>query len=232
MQQVLLTPVPQPEHTGAVAGPEIPTTYGAPRTLLYVEVKRDNTTWRSLYGHWWIELDGRESYGWWPVEVPLRAVDLLRGTAGILNGIGLLGLNGTWYRDPHHGQQAMHTFRPTLSLVKPDDQVRREIRSFAHSYRARWHWHWNSRRASGTCRAFQDELFVSVGLAEGVHQLHTRGSGCPFLYQFRRAWWWFADRLDDVCSGISSDTGSSAAADASASPPATRRPCPAHRASS
>ena len=175
---------------------QVPTTYGAPRTLLYVTVKRDNTSWRSLYGHWWLEVDGRESYGWWPAAVPLRAVDLLRGTSGILNGIGVLGLKGTWYRDPNHGLEAMHAFHPTLTCTKADAQVRREIRSFAHGYRARWRWHWTTERSAGTCRAFQDELLASVGLVEGLDQLHTRGSGCPFLYQFRRCGWWLADRLD------------------------------------
>lgn len=159
-------------------------------------VKRDNTSWRSLYGHWWLEVDGQESYGWWPTAVPLQTVDLLRGTSGILNGIGLLGLKGTWYRDPNHGLEAMHAFHPTLILAKPDEQVRREIRSFAHGYRAPWRWHWTSERSAGTCRAFQDELFASVGLVEGPRQLHTRGSGCPFLYQFRRVGWWLADRFD------------------------------------
>lgn len=195
-QRALLTPIPPLEIPDADDRMRVPTTYGAPRTLLYVTVKRDNTSWRSLYGHWWLEVDGRESYGWWPAAVPLRAVDLLRGTSGILNGIGVLGLKGTWYRDPNHGLEAMHAFHPTLTCTKTDAQVRREIRSFAHGYRARWRWHWATQRSAGTCRAFQDELLASVGLVEGLDQLHTRGSGCPFLYQFRRGGWWLVDRLD------------------------------------
>lgn len=174
------------------------TTYGAPRTLLYVTVKRDNTSWRSLYGHWWLEVDDRESYGWWPSAVPLRASDLLRGTTGILNGMGLLGLKGTWYRDPNHGLEAMHAFHPVLTAVKPDEQVRREIRSFAHGYHERWRWHWSAERSSGTCRSFQDELLSSVGLVAEPHQLYTRGSGCPFLYPLRRSGWGLADRLRAV----------------------------------
>ena len=196
-------PVALPEPHGAGVDTQVPTTYGAPRTLLYVRVKRDNTSWRSLYGHWWLELDEGESYGWWPAAVPLRAVDLLRGTGGILNGIGLLGLQGTWYRDPNHGLEAMHAFHPALTLAKPDEQVRREIRSFAHGYRARWRWHWTSKRSSGTCRAFQDELLAAVGLAEDLDQLHTRGSGCPFLYHFRRVGWSLADRLAPAAVGWS-----------------------------
>lgn len=192
-----LAPIPPPEQP---AEPEfrVPTTYGAPRTLLYVQVKRDNTSWRSFYGHWWVEVDGLESYGWWPASVPLSVGDVLRGTDGVLNALGMLPLAGTWYRDPNHGHPAMHVFHPVLSLEKPDGQVREEIRSFAHQYRTRWRWHWTSAGASGTCRAFQDELLSSIGVVEGVEQLHTRGSGCPFLYPFRRVAWWFADRVDEL----------------------------------
>lgn len=200
VHRALLTPIPPPDHDEPVGAVDLPTTYGAPRTLLYVAVKRDNTSWRSLYGHWWLEVDERESYGWWPAMVPLAVGDLLRGTSGILNAVGLLGLKGTWYRDPNHGQPAMHIFHPVLTTVQTDEQVRTEVRRFAHGYCARWRWHWNAERASGTCRSFQDDLFAAVGLVEGRDQLHTRGSGCPFLYHFRRAQWWVADRLDDALS--------------------------------
>jgi hypothetical protein len=167
--------------------------WGAPRTLLFVTVKRDNTSWRSLYGHWWVEVDDRRSYGWWPAAVPLRARDLLRGSDGVLNGVGLLGLRGTWDRDPNHGQDAMHAFHPVLTQPVPDDEVRVRLDEFARGYRTRWRWHWSQRRASGTCRSFQDDLLAAAGLREGPEQLHTRGSGCPFLYQPRRLWWWALD---------------------------------------
>jgi len=185
-------------HSGTDKHLGVPTTYGAPRTLLYVTVKRDNTSWRSIYGHWWVEVGDSESYGWWPAAVPLTVRDLVVGTDGILNAVGVLGLRGTWYQDPNHGQPAVHVFHPVLSMVKPDDQVREEIRSFAHGYRAAWRWHWTSARASGTCRVFQDELLAAVGLVEGLEQLHTRGSGCPFLYPFRHLAWRLADGLDDL----------------------------------
>ena len=164
-------------------------TYGAPRTLLFVTVKRDNPSWRSLYGHWWVEIDDDRSYGWWPGTVPLRARDLLYGTNGVLNGIGLLGLGGSGDRDPNHGQPAVHAFHPVLVDPVSDDEVRARLSSFAYGYRSRWRWHWSQRRSSGTCRSFQDELLAAAGLREGVEQLHTRGSGCPFLYQPRRLWW-------------------------------------------
>jgi hypothetical protein len=194
----LRTPIPPAVHAQPQIQPGVPTSYGAPRTLLYVTVKRNNTSWRSIYGHWWIEVDDTESYGWWPAALPLAVRHLLVGTDGILNAVGLLGLRGTWYQDPSHGQSAVHVFHPVLSVVKPDDQVREEIRSFAHAYRAAWRWHWSAARASGTCRVFQDELLAAVGLVEGVDQLHTRGSGCPFLYPFREVAWRLADRFDDM----------------------------------
>jgi hypothetical protein len=198
VQRALHVPIPSVDPTVADPYVDRRTTYGSPRTLLYVTVKRDNTSWRSPYGHWWLELDEGESYGWWPGMVPLGVIDILRGTSGVLNGAGLLGLKGTWHRDPNHGHRAMHAFHPVLMKVKTDEQVRTEIRSFAHGYRAPWRWHWTSERTSGTCRTFQDELFASVGLHEGWDRLHTRGSGCPFLYHFRRPQWWLADRLDEA----------------------------------
>lgn len=196
-QRAQRAPVPPAPPAPASTDVAVPTEYGAPRTLLYVTVKRDNTSWRSLYGHWWLEIDD-ESYGWWPAAVPLRVMDLLRGTHGVLNGVGLLQMKGTWFRDPNHGLAAMHEFHPTLRVVKPDEEVRLQVRSFAHGYRARWRWHWNPDRSSGTCRSFQDELLTDVGLSAGPDRLHTRGSGCPFLYPLRRPLWVVADVADDL----------------------------------
>lgn len=102
-------------------------------------VKRNNPSWRDVYGHWWVEVDDDESYGWWPDRVPLRLVDLLRGTGGVLNGLGLLGRSGTWYRDAPHGTSAAHAFHPVLTQALSDEQVRTVLRLFAHSYRVGWH---------------------------------------------------------------------------------------------
>ena len=195
VQRALLTPIPGSASWQPGAPPDALTTYAAPRSLLYITVKRDNTSWRTLYGHWWVELDEQESYGWWPATVPLRIRDLVRGTDGVLNGVGLLGMTGSWSRDPNHGQLAAHAFHPVLEVANSDDQVRQDIRRFAHGYRTRWRWHWSAHRSAGTCRGFQDDLFAAVGLADGPGRLPTRGSGCPFLYQLRRPWWWLADRL-------------------------------------
>ena len=104
-------------------------------------------------------------------------------------------MKGSWNRDPNHGQPAVHAFHPVLVVSKPDEQVFQDIVRFSHDYRARWRWHVSSQRSTGTCRGFQDDLFAAVGLADGADRLHTRGSGCPFMYQLRRPWWWLSDRL-------------------------------------
>lgn len=196
----LARPIPRPpaRSVGPCEGPE--TSYGAPRTLLYVTVKRDNPGWRDLYGHWWLEI-GDESYGWWPRSVPLGVRELLTGTTGVLNGMGLLGRSGSWHRDAQHGQAAAHAFHPVLTAPVSDDDVHERVRRFAHGYAGGWRWSWTSRRRHDTCRSFQDELLRAAALQEGLEQLASRGSGCPFLYRPRTAWWWVQDRLARV-SGL------------------------------
>ena len=36
----------------------------APRVVEFVTVKRNAPLAGRSYGHWWVELDGVESYGW------------------------------------------------------------------------------------------------------------------------------------------------------------------------
>lgn len=192
-----------PLTPGAQAGREVPaveTTYGSPRTLLWVTVKRDNPTWRDIYGHWWVEA-GEESWGWWPRAVPVGVRQLATGTDGVLNGVGLLGRSGTWNRDAQHGQDAAHAFHPVLVEAVPDEQVLARLRAYAHDYRGEWRWAWTRRREHDTCRSFQDGLLRAAGLTEGPEHLASRGSGCPFLYRPRTLLWWAQDRLDAARSG-------------------------------
>lgn len=170
-------------------------TYGAPRTLLFVTVKRDNPTWKDLYGHWWVEV-GEESYGWWPRAVPLGLRSVLLGTSGVLNGMGLVGRSGSWHRDALHGRPSTHAFHPVLTLPLSDDEVRERVRGFAHAYRGAWRWAWTPYHRSDTCRTFQDELLAGAALHEGLAHLASRGSGCPFLYRPRTVWW----RLQELVS--------------------------------
>lgn len=172
----------------------VETSYGAPRTLLFVTVKRDNPGWRDLYGHWWVEV-GEESYGWWPATVPLGVRDVLHGTGGVLNGMGLLHRSGTWHRDAQHGRDAAHAFHPVLILPLSDVEVRSRLRAFAHAYRGGWRWGWTAGAARDTCRSFQDGLLASAGLQVGLQHLASRGKGCLFLYRPRTALWWMQDAV-------------------------------------
>lgn len=172
-------------------------TYGAPRSLLFVTVKRDNPSWRDPYGHWWLEV-GDRSYGWWPRAIPVGLRGLLEGTPGVLNGMGVLHHSGTWDRDPQHGWASAHSFHPVLTLPLSDSEVRARIRACAHDYAGGWSWSQRAGAARHSCHSFQDALMDSAGLQDGSSQLASRGSGCPFLYRPRTLWWWLQDRSADV----------------------------------
>lgn len=147
-----------------------------PRVLEFVTVKRNlPLTWRS-YGHWWVKLDGVESYGWWPAK---RAgiIRLVRGGPGVLNAGESIAV------DPNHGVPADHEFHPVLVTSRTDDEVRESIRTFARSYEGEWRW---STRPSMNCRLFQLALFDAAGVVDGTGSYHTRGGGCPALAPVRR----------------------------------------------
>lgn len=189
----------QQRAAGGTAPPavlDVETTWGAPRTLLWVTVKRDNPTLRDFYGHWWVEA-GEESWGWWPRAVPVGMRQLARGTEGVLNGVGLIGRTGTWSRDAQHGQPAAHAFHPVLIDSVPDDIVAAQLRRYAQGYSGRWRWAWTRRGQHDTCRSFHDGLLRAAGLTEGFEHLASRGSGCPFLYPPRTLLWRAQDLLDD-----------------------------------
>lgn len=190
-------PAPPPASASASCNPaSCEVVYGAPRTLLFVTVKRDNPSWRDLYGHWWLEVD-EDSYGWWPRAVPIGVWQLMTGTRGVLNGVGLLGRSGTWQRDAQHGHSAAHEFHPVLVLPLTDEQVRTRLREFAGHYRGAWRWAWTSRTQPDTCRSFQDALMRAAGLREGVEHLASRGKGCPLLYRPRTLLWWAQDQRSE-----------------------------------
>lgn len=176
--------------------------WGAPRTLLWVTVKRDNPTWRDLYGHWWVEA-GEESWGWWPRAVPVGLRQLALGGDGVLNGVGLIGRRGTWSRDAQHGQPAAHAFHPVLAEPIPDQEVLARLREHAGAFSGGWRWAWTRRGEARTCRSFQDGLFRAAGLVEGLEHLASRGSGCPFLYRPRTVLWGAQDLLDRARARLS-----------------------------
>ena len=160
-----------------------------PRVLTFAVVKRIDPRLWDTWGHWWIELDGEESYGWWPTPCPMGYYRAFFGSRGVLNGIDTTSA-GNSRRDAYHGEEPDHWFHPTLVVDKSDDQVRTEIRAFAHRYVGgfRWQWWW-LRGPAQNCRTFQQDMFEAVGLFEEPEYLYTRGSGCPFMYPFREIKW-------------------------------------------
>lgn len=156
----------------------------APRVVRFVVVKRNRPRLGRSYGHWWVEVDGRESYGWWPDRCPVGLRAFLLGSRGTLNGLGGTCRGGTLLADPHHLDHADHAFHPTLVVRRTDRQVRAAIRAFAHGYRGGWRW---STKPTTNCRTFQLQLLDAAGLSEGDDFHHTRGDGCPILRPLRRA---------------------------------------------
>ena len=169
-----------------------------PRVLPFVTIKRIDPRFPSTWGHWWIEVDDQESYGWWPLPCPLGLRRALTGTRGTINGLGAR-TDGTPTRDPYHGDEPDHCFHPTLVVAKSDDQVRADIRAFASNYVGAWHYQWWwLPRPPQNCRYFQWELFDAVGLVEEPEYLYTHGPGCPFMYPLRSATW----RAQDIIAAV------------------------------
>jgi hypothetical protein len=166
-----------------------------PRVLTWAVVKRIDPRLPNTWGHWWIELDGQESYGWWPTPCPMGWRGAMLGSRGCLNGIGA-ATEGTATRDAYHGDEPDHWFHPTLLVAKSDEQVRADIRAFAHSYVGdfRWQWWW-LRGPAQNCRTFQQEMFETAGLFEEPEYLYTQGPGCPFMFELRSAKWRVLDLL-------------------------------------
>lgn len=154
----------------------------APRVLRFIVVKRNVPLVGRSYGHWWIEVDGVESYGWWPGRSPLRARDVFLGGPGVLNG-GIVAADATPARDPNHGLAGDFEFHPVLVRSQSDEEVRDAIRRFATTFRGGWRW---STRPTMNCRLFQLALFDAVGLVDGTGNYRTRGGGCPAIAPVRR----------------------------------------------
>lgn len=150
---------------GGVSTPAPPTTAApAPssRPLPFITMKRKHIdlTGADKYGHWWTEMDGAESYGWWPKR-PVGFKETLLGTVGELNGITSFG--GSTRKDPHHGDTAEDEFKPALTNSKSDAMVRSELRAFATGYSGEWRWTFGWGQ---NCHTFQESLMSTIGLVE------------------------------------------------------------------
>lgn len=147
-----------------------------------VVVKRNNPTLLDFYGHWWVEIDDVESYGWWPAVRPVPVAKAMRGVPGVLNGLG--GPNGgSPTVDPRHGDSADHAFHPATRGDHSDDQIVAAIRSFAATFDGGWRW---SIRPTVNCRSFQADLLTAAELVVPDGYAHSAGPGCPFLASPRR----------------------------------------------
>lgn len=151
------------------------------RVVRFLTAKRNIALAGRSYGHWWVEFDDEESYGWWPSH-SVRLDQLFRGVPGVLHAIGLHS-DGTATHDPSHGLPADFEFHPVLVKDSTDEQLRGSIREFVASYTGGWRW---STRQTMNCRMFQLAMFDAVGLVDGTGNYHTRGAGCPALAPVRR----------------------------------------------
>ncbi len=152
------------------------------RTVERVVVKRNNPTFLDVYGHWWVEIDEVESYGWWPAVRPVPVASAIRGVPGVLNGLGALD-GGSPTVDPRHGELADHAFHPVVVDDRSDSHIVAAIRRFGVTFDGGWRW---SIRPTVNCRSFQADLLATAGLVVPHGYAHSAGAGCPFLASPRR----------------------------------------------
>jgi hypothetical protein len=110
------------------------------------------------YGHWWIEIDGRQSYGWWPAN-PVGMWDTFTGTPGVLNGQGYY--NGSPTRDPKHTTDAEEMFHPCVLSGQSAIAIKAAIRAFATGYSGSWSWPWGQ-----NCHSFQEAMMERCHLTK------------------------------------------------------------------
>lgn len=110
------------------------------------------------YGHWWIDIDGTESYGWWP-SVGVPGLHALMGVPGQLNG--MLLAPGSPTRDLHHDDDGDEEFNPVVINGDSAAVIKECIRTFAAGYSGGWSWPFGQ-----NCHSFQQELMEHCSLAE------------------------------------------------------------------
>jgi hypothetical protein len=127
----------------------------------FITIKRNHIhpSGEDKYGHWWIETNFGESYGWWP-KYPVGLWETLSSVDGELNGQTSFG--GTATKDPHHGDRAEEEFHPKISTKSKYGTlwgIIKGIRMFANNYSGSWSWPWGQ-----NCQIFQKQLMEDVGL--------------------------------------------------------------------
>lgn len=139
------------------------------RILLSVELKRLWIGYRFTGGHWWTEIDGKESYGWYPAYDPWFRIK--SGVPGRLNG-PIDSKTATPTRDEHHGEDVSNQFHPRLLNGGSAEATKVCIRTFAREFSGTWSW-----PEGQNCRSFQTSLMEHCGLAEVGSKRIPRGGG-------------------------------------------------------
>lgn len=154
---VVPVPVPSPPPVPAAPVAPCPNSGDQAKTRREVKgvvMKRKNIhiTEDDKYGHWWFEIDGKESYGWWP-KGAVGLKETFGGTDGELNGQSTF--NGTPTMDPHHGDAADEEFHPMVSCTdkRTDSEIKDCLRGFANAYSGGWRWTFG---AGQNCHSFQN----------------------------------------------------------------------------
>ncbi len=110
------------------------------------------------YGHWWIEIDGKESYGrWLPKGVGLK--ETIFGVPRDLNGQTRFG--GSPTLDPLHGDRGkgVNVFQVYSKDGRTKDEITDQIRDYAKKYRGDWRW-----PVGQNCHYFQEKMLKDLKL--------------------------------------------------------------------
>jgi hypothetical protein len=114
-----------------------------------------NSTEPNLFGHHWMEIDGNESYGYWP-NLPLTGlIETIKGVPG--------SVNRGEPEDPDHGSVGKEEFHPKIkggAAKKDCDQKCAEkadcFRQFAKDFPIKT-WSYPARTSTANCHSFQRE---------------------------------------------------------------------------
>jgi RHS repeat-associated protein len=108
------------------------------------------------YGHWWIEINGKESYGWWP-KMPVGFLGTIFGVEGELNGQSYFG--GSKIRDPHHGDRGAGVVSFDVYGTQSKEETVQSIRNYSNSYNGNWSW-----PLGQNCHSFQKKMLNDLCL--------------------------------------------------------------------
>lgn len=114
------------------------------------------------YGHWWVEVDGKQSFGWWPASM-VSIGETFSGVPGVLNRSR--GVGGSATRDPHHGDPADEEFSPSVLNGKSAADIKKSIADFSIGFSVKYGstWRWPGKY---NCHNFQEQMMKDVGLSK------------------------------------------------------------------